>query len=81
MFGFSLFPHNKDVILLKGGFGMKGKVLLGAVCCGAIIGSAAVVAIIPCCMNSRTKRKMLRYKNRMTKTAGSVLDAVSDFMR
>lgn len=60
---------------------MKGKLLLGAVCCGALIGSAAVAAIVPCCTSARTRRKMLRYKNRMTKTAGSVLDAVSEFIK
>jgi len=60
---------------------MKGKMLFGAMCCGAVIGSAAVAALIPCCASSRTKRKMMRYKNRMVKTAGTVLGAVTEFIK
>lgn len=60
---------------------MKGKFLIGAICCGALVGSAAVAAIVPCCSSARTRRKMMRYKNRMFKTVGSVMDAVSDLRR
>lgn len=60
---------------------MKGKMLIGAVCCGAVIGSAAAAVLVPCCTSVRTRRKIMRYKNRMVKTVGSVMDAVSDLRR
>jgi len=55
--------------------------LIGAVAVGAIIGSAAAVAIIPCCTDSHSRKKLMKYKNHMFKTVGSVLDAVADFKR
>lgn len=60
---------------------MKGKMIVGAICCGAVLGSAAAAALVPCCTSSHTRRKMMRYKNRMVKTIGSVLDTVADFRR
>jgi len=60
---------------------LKSKMLIGAVAVGAIIGSAAAVAIIPCCTDSHSRKKLMKYKNHMFKTVGSVLDAVADFKR
>ena len=61
---------------------MKGKVFIGAVAVGAVLGSAAAVAIAPCCTtSSHNRKKLMRYKNHMFKTVGSVLDAVADFRR
>ena len=60
---------------------MRGKMLLGAIACGAVLGSATVAVLAPCCTSARTRRKMIRYKNRMVKTVGSVLDAVSDMRK
>ncbi len=60
---------------------MKGKMLVGAVAMGAILGSAAAIAIVPCCTDSRSRKKLMKYKNHMFKTVGSVLDAVADFKR
>jgi gas vesicle protein len=60
---------------------VKGKVFIGAVAVGAVLGSAAAVAIAPCCTSSHSRKKLMRYKNQMFKTVGSVLDAVADFRR
>lgn len=60
---------------------LRSKIIIGAVAAGAIIGSAAAMAIIPCCMDSHSKKKFIKYKNHMFKTVGSVLDAVADFKR
>lgn len=60
---------------------MRSKMLWGAIACGAVIGSAAAAVIVPGCMNSRTKRKLMRYKNRMMKNVGTMLDVVSEFRR
>ena len=55
--------------------------LIGAVCCGAVLGSAAAAVLVPCCTSARTRRKMMRYKNRMVKTVGSVMDAMSELKK
>ena len=60
---------------------MRSKMLWGAIACGAVLGSAAAVVFVPGCLSSRTKRKMIRYKNRMMRNMGTVLDVVSDFRR
>lgn len=60
---------------------MRGKMLWGAIACGAVIGSAAAAVIVPGCLSNRTKRKMIRYKNRMMRNMGTVLDVVSEFRR
>ncbi|MBO5929740.1 MAG: hypothetical protein J6Q27_00420 [Clostridia bacterium] len=60
---------------------MKSKMLIGAVAVGAIVGSAAAFAIIPCCTDSHSRKKLMKYKNHMFKTIGSVMDAMSDFRR
>ena len=79
---FFFFSHNKNVNFKKkeGPF-MRGKMLWGAIACGAILGSAAAAVIVPGCMSTRTKRKIMRYKNRMMKNMGTVLDVVSEFRR
>lgn len=59
---------------------MKGKVLFSAAF-GAVIGSAAAVALAPCCTGSHNRRKLMKYKEHMFKTVGSFLDAVADFKR
>ena len=84
MIEFLLFADTKVVnkkIFTKGGIPMKGKMIIGAIACGAVLGSAAAAALVPCCTSASTRRKMMRYKNRMAKTVGSVLDAVADFRR
>lgn len=60
---------------------MKGKFLIGAAAVGAVLGSAAAVAVVPCCKGSFNKRKFMKYKNHMFKTIGSALDAIADFKR
>lgn len=60
---------------------MKRKMLIGAVAVGAVIGSATAAAIVPCCTDSHNRRKLMKYKNHMFKTVGSVLDAVAEFRR
>ena len=55
---------------------MSGKSMIGAVLCGAIIGSAAAVAIVPCC-SSRNRKKMMRYKNHMFKTMGTIANTIN----
>lgn len=60
---------------------MKSKMLIGAIACGAILGSAAAVAIVPSCTSMRSRRKLLKYKNHMFKTIGSVIDTATGFRR
>ncbi len=81
---FVFFPHNKlveNTLKRKGLIYVKGKFLVGAIAVGAVLGSAAAVAIAPCCTSSHNRRKLMKYKNQMFKTVGSVLDAVADFRR
>ena len=56
---------------------MSGKVLIGAIACGAVLGSAAAVAIAPCC-SGRNRKKIMRYKNRMMRKMGCVLDTINE---
>ena len=60
---------------------VKGKALFSAVAVGAVLGSAAAVAIAPYCASSSGRRKLMKYKNHMFKTVGSALDAIADFKR
>lgn len=60
---------------------MKGKLIIGAAAVGAILGSAAVISIVPCCLSSHNRKKFLKYKNHMFKTVGTVLDTMADFKR
>ncbi len=60
---------------------MSGKLLAGAVAVGAVIGSAAAIAIVPCCTSTRGRKKLMKYKNHMFKTVGTVLDTMADFRR
>ena len=80
-FGIPLFTYTITVNSKKGVPKMRSKMIIGAIACGAVIGSAAAAALVPCCSSARTRRKMIRYKNRMVKTVGSVMDAVSDLRR
>lgn len=56
---------------------MSGKILIGAIACGAVLGSAAAAMAVPC-MSGRNRKKIMRYKNRMMRKMGCVLDTINE---
>ncbi len=60
---------------------MKGKMLFGAIACGAVLGSAAAAALVPYCSSAQTRKKMMRYKKRMARTVSSLMDTVADLRK
>ncbi len=59
---------------------MRAKLLVGAIACGAILGSAAIVTFAPYC-TMRNKRKLLKCKNKMIHAVGTVVDAFNEIKR
>lgn len=56
--------------------GTMGKAVLGAMAVGAVLGSVVTLSASPCFLNGKSKRKMIRYKNKVYHTIGNFIDAL-----
>lgn len=57
---------------------MKSKYLLGFIACGALLGTVAVVSAD---YGAKNRRKLLKCKNNMFRTMGTVLDTMLEFKK